>query len=276
MVTKLRRFADRLVYGGIERNDPPDELASNRLRIRPLRTACRQRARKSTYDFRGQGCQLQSQSTPRAAEISQSENNSSTDNPDADRARPVNGQHESLRARTTRGSKLVTRYDGGCITCERGRVGGEIAQQRRDQSAPGAPQRKGNEERSAVLNEAACQYHDDGRTHHRDNHPEPTFAERCAQARLTDNPRGCSRPIRAVNLQPEGDVERKTHGRGQSQAKDQSWNRSTRCSSQCLRIKHHAQATRRVLHPGSQSIHGEFSPSCFDPRGGSSAQRAAP
>src|SRR5271170_1863183 len=219
MVTKLRRFADRLVYGGIERNDPPDELASNRLRIRPLRITCRQRARKSTYDFRRQGCHLQSQSTSRAAEISQSENNSSTDNPNADIARTVNGQHERLRARTTRGSKLVTRYDGSCVACERGRVGGEITQQRRDQSAPGAPQRQGNEERGAALNEAGSQYHDDGRTHHRANHPEPSLAERCAQARLTDNPRGCSRPIRAVELEPESDVERKTHGRGRSQAK---------------------------------------------------------
>src|ERR1700691_1534737 len=240
MVTKLRRFADRLVYGGIERNEPPDELASNRLRIRPLRTACRQRARKSTYDFRGQGCQLQSQSTPRAAKISQSENNSSTDNPNADRARPVNGQHESLRARTTRGSKLVTRYDGGCVACERGRVRGEIAQQRGDQSTSGAPQGKGKKECSAVLNEAGCQYHDDRRAHHGADHPVPSLAERCAQARLTDNPRGGSRPIRAVNLEPESDVERKTDGRRQSQAKDQSWNRSTRCSSQCLCIKHRA------------------------------------
>src|SRR5580700_8503137 len=270
MVTKLRRFADRLVYGGIERNDSPDELASNRLRIRPLRTACRQRAREPTYDFRGQGCQLQSQSTPRAAEISQSENNSSTDNPNADRARPVNGQHERLRVRATRGPKLVTRYDGGCVACERGRVGGEITQQRRDQSAPGAPQRQGNEERGAALDEAGSQYHDDGRTHHRANHPEPSLAQRCAQARLTDNPRGCSRPIRAVELEPESDVERKTHGRGQSQAKEQSWNRSTRCSSQCLRIKHRAQAIRRISYPSSQSTHGELSPSCLDLRGGSS------
>src|SRR5277367_2009410 len=232
MVTKLRRFADRLVYGGIERNDSPDEIASNRLRIRPLRTACRQCAREPTYDFRGQGCQLQSQSTPRAAKISQSENNSSTDNPNADRARPVNGQHESLRARTTRGSKLVTRYDGGCVACERGRVGGEIAQQRGDQGTSGAPQRQGNEKRSAVLNEAGCQYHDDGRAHHRANHPEPSLAQRSAQTRLTNNPRGCPCPIRAIELEPESDVERETHGRGQSQAKNQSWNRSTRCFSQ--------------------------------------------
>src|SRR5277367_307770 len=261
MVTELRGFTDRLVYGRIERNDPPDELASKRLRIRPLRTACRQRARKSTYDFRRQGCQLQCQSTPRAAEISQSENNSSTDNPNTDIARTGNGQHKRLRVRATRGSKLVTRYDGGCVARERGRVGSEITQQRRDQSAPGAPQRQGNEERGAALNEAGCQYHDDGRTHHRANHPEPSLAKRCAQARLTDNPRGCSRPIRAVELEPESDVERKTHGRGQSQTKDQSWNRSTRSFSQCLRIKHRAQATRRVSYPSSQSTHGELSSS---------------
>src|SRR5271156_2022181 len=219
MVTKLRRFADRLVYGGIERNDAPDELASKRLRIRPLWTTCRQRARKSPRDFRRQGCQLQSQSTPRAAEISQSENNSSTDNPNADSARTVNRQHECLRVRATRGSKLVTRYDGGCVACERGRVGSEIAQQRGDQSTSGAPQRKGKKECSTVLNEAGCQYHDDGRTHHRANHPKPSLAQRCAQARLTYNPRGCPRPIRAVELEPESDVERETHGRGQSQAK---------------------------------------------------------
>src|ERR1700690_3456750 len=142
---------------------------------------------------------------PRAAEISQSENNSSTDNPNADIARTVNGQHERLRVRATRRSKLVTRYDGGRVACERGRVGREITQQRRDQSAPGAPQRQGNEERSAALNEAGCQYHDNGRTHHRANHPEQSLAERCAQARLTDDPRGCSRPIRAVELEPESD-----------------------------------------------------------------------
>src|SRR5580692_8320937 len=248
MVAKLRRFADRLVYGGIERSDPADELASKRLRIRPLRTTYRQRARKSAYNFRRQGCQLQSQSTPCAAEISQSENNSRTDNPNADIARTRNGQHERLRVRATRGSKLVTCDDGGCVACERGRVGSEITQQRRDQSAPSTPQRQGNEERSAVLNEAGCQYHDDGRTHHRANHPEPSLAERCAQARLTDNSRGCPRPIRAVELEPESDVERKTHGRGQSQTKDQSWNRSSRYPSQCLQIKHRAPAIRRISY----------------------------
>src|SRR6202789_4372188 len=173
---------------------------------------------------------------PRAAEVSQSENNSSTDNPNADIARTGNGQHERLRVRATRGSKLVTRYDGGCVARKGGRVGSEITQQRRDQSAPGAPQRQGNEERSTALNEAGCQYHDDGRTHHRANHPEPSLAERCAQTRLTDDPRGCPCPIRAVELEPESDVERKTDGRRQSQAKDQSWTRSSRCSSQSLRI----------------------------------------
>src|SRR5271170_2374908 len=232
MVTKLRRFADRLVYGGIERNDPPDELASNRLRIRPLRITCRQRARKSTYDFRRQGCHLQSQSTSRAAEISQSENNSSTDNPNADIARTGNGQHKRLRVRATRGSKLVTRYDGGCVARERGRVGSEITQQRSDQSAPGAPQRQGDEEGSTALNEAGCQYHDDGRTHHRSNHPEPSLAERCTQARLTDNPRGCSRPIRAIELEPESDVQGETHGRRQPQTKDQRGSGSAGRTSQ--------------------------------------------
>jgi hypothetical protein len=56
MIAKLRRFADRLVYGRIERNDPPDELASNRPRIRSLRPTFSQPAYKSTRDFVHQGC----------------------------------------------------------------------------------------------------------------------------------------------------------------------------------------------------------------------------
>ena len=103
---KLRGFTDRLVYGRIESNDLPDELASKRLAVsgRSGPLAARACPRKSTYDFRRQGCQLgKSQSTPRAAEISQSEETTpaQTIPMQGYRSHGQHGQHERVRVRAT-------------------------------------------------------------------------------------------------------------------------------------------------------------------------------
>jgi hypothetical protein len=55
----------------------------------------------------------------------------------------------------------------------------------------------------------------------RADHPEPSFAQRGPKLRLAHNRRGATRPIRAVELEPERDEQGKTHGGPQPNGKEQ-------------------------------------------------------
>ena len=64
-MAQLRRFTDGLVDRGIERDDSPNELTSNGLRVRQLATGCRQSRDKLTRDLLRQRSENGSEPPPR-------------------------------------------------------------------------------------------------------------------------------------------------------------------------------------------------------------------
>jgi hypothetical protein len=70
----------------------------------------------------------------------------------------------------------------------------------------------------AVLGETRSQYHDRHGAHYSSDHAEPASAQRSAEMRLTNESRGCSGPIRVVELEPKRKIERGADCNPQSQA----------------------------------------------------------
>ena len=86
--------------------------------------------------------------------------------------------------------------------------GKRVAEYRGNESAPRSPQCQTREKSDAVLRETRCQHHDRHGAYHSADHAEPTFAQRSAELWLTNESRGCSGPVRIVELEPKRKIER--------------------------------------------------------------------
>src|SRR6266404_7436364 len=142
MIPQFGGFSDGLVDDRVERNDPPDELAPNILRLGELWTSQRQRVGESSRDFGRQSRESPRQPSLGASEIAPGEDDAGADDPDADLAGAGYGQHEGLPVRSASRAELVARDDGDRVARERGRVGSEVAQKRGNESGCRAPQRE--------------------------------------------------------------------------------------------------------------------------------------
>ena len=221
MIAELGGLPDRLVDHRIERDDPPDELASDRLRLRQAWPGQRQGAGKSARDFGRQAREQRGQPALGAAEIGPGEDDAGAHDADADLARAGDRQHEDVRIWASGRAERVGGDDRRGVAGERRRIGGEVAQQGGEESADTAPQRQDAEKGDAILRKAPGQHHDCHGAHHGADHAEPPFAQRSAKMRLTDDRRRRAGPKGIVELEPERDVERETDRSPEPQAKQQ-------------------------------------------------------
>jgi hypothetical protein len=122
VIANLRRFADRLVDGGIEGNDTADEVAPNGLRIGLAGPCCLQCSSELGHDSGGKACEQRGQLTAGVAAIGPGENNAGGDDADADLGDAANGERESLSVQAAGGTKLIAGNDHGRIPGQGGRV----------------------------------------------------------------------------------------------------------------------------------------------------------
>jgi hypothetical protein len=210
MVTKRRRLAFHLVDDGVGCNDPPDKLASDRLRQR-LRAAPSQGRRESTCDVSCQLSQKFRKSVPRTAKVRSGQDDPGAHDTDPDFAHARDGERKGLAVCAANGAKLVSGDDGGRIAGKRRGVSSEIAQQGCDQRTKTAPQRQAHEEAGTILGKARCQSDDRHSSDEGSYHSEPAFAQRCAETRLANQCRGRACPIGIVKLKPERHVQGEAH-----------------------------------------------------------------
>ena len=104
-------------------------------------------AGKPAADLGRNGGEQGGQPAPGAAQIGSGEHDAGADDADADLAGAGDGEHEGLTVQAPDGAELVARDDRRRVAGERRRIGGEVAQQRGDERARGAPQRQAHEER---------------------------------------------------------------------------------------------------------------------------------
>src|ERR1700757_2920929 len=113
-MANLRRFADRLIDGGIEGNDTADEVAPNGLRIGLVEPRCLQCSSELGHDSGGKTCEPRGQLVAGAAKIGPSENNAGRDDADADLGDAGDGEREGLSVQASGGTKLIAGNDQGC------------------------------------------------------------------------------------------------------------------------------------------------------------------
>ena len=114
---------------------------------------------------------------PRATEICRYEYDAGADDADADLAGAGDGEHENLSVRAAGRAELIARNDRSRKAGERRRVGREVAQQRGQEAARGAPERQAEEKTIALLRKARSQKQDSHRAHHSADHAKPTLAQ---------------------------------------------------------------------------------------------------
>jgi hypothetical protein len=212
VIAQVRDLAERFVNHGVERDDASDEVAPNRAHFRQLRADQRERGGEPVGDFSRNLRKPGRQPATRATEIGSGEDDSGADDAEADFAGAEDGEHEHIATGTPDRTEVVAGDDRRRIAGQRRRVCREVAQQRRHERTGSAPQSEAHEVTKAVLGKARGQHHDHHSADHGADHAEPTLAQRRADARLTDDRRGCAGPIRVVELEPEGDVEGKADG----------------------------------------------------------------
>src|SRR5882757_5409325 len=158
----------------------------------------------------------------RATKIGRREYDAGADDADADFTCSRDGEHKDLAIRATDRAEFVTRDDRGRKTGQCRRVAGKVAQQRGHETACSAPERQAEEKIHPVLGKARRQDHDRYCADYRTDHTEPSFAQRSAEAWLTDNGRGRTGPVRVVKLKLERDIEREADCSPKAQAEEQS------------------------------------------------------
>ena len=141
--------------------------------------------------------------------------------PMPDLAGAGDAEHEGVAVRAAGRAELIAGDDRRRVAGQRRRIGREVAQQRGDEGAGGAPQRQADEKADAVLREARGQHDDRDRAHHGADHAEPALAQRGAEVRLADDRRRGAGPVRVVELEPERDVKGKADRGPQAQAEQQ-------------------------------------------------------
>src|SRR5229473_3586667 len=102
-------------------------------------------AGKLSGDFGRNRSELGGQPAPRATEIGSCKYDARADDTDADFACAGDGEHKDVVVRAADRAEFVARDDHSRIAGERRRVGCEVAQQRGQQAAPGAPERQPEE-----------------------------------------------------------------------------------------------------------------------------------
>ncbi len=102
VVAQLRGFAERLVDDRVERDDPADELAPDRLGVLEFGSGSDQCAGEPAGDLGRNGGEQRGKPAPGAAEIRYGEDDAGADDADADLAGAVDGEHEGLPVRGRR------------------------------------------------------------------------------------------------------------------------------------------------------------------------------
>ncbi len=115
MVAELRGFTHRLIDGRVERDDPAQEFAPDRLGPLEFAAGNRQRVGETVGDFGRELSEYHCHPSPRAAEIGPGEDDASADDADADLAGPVHGKHESLPIKAADRPELVARDNCGGV-----------------------------------------------------------------------------------------------------------------------------------------------------------------
>ena len=129
------------------------------------------------------------QPAPGAAEIGSGEDDAGADDADADLAGAGDCEHEGAAVRAAGRAKLVARDDRGRIAGQCRRIGREIVQKRRDESAAGAPQRQADQKRRRGPAESTRSAPRSPRRPRRCRSCGTTLAQRSAEMRLTDDRR---------------------------------------------------------------------------------------
>src|SRR5262249_17739114 len=93
---------------------------------------------------------------------------------------------------------------------------------------------------------------------HRADQAEPAFAQRRAEMRLTDDRRRCAGPVRVVELEPEGDIERETHRNPKPQAEKQRRPGRLQSVRQPAKVEYLAPSSRRSAGRLPCSRHREY------------------
>ena len=136
---QLRGLTDCLVDDRAQGRDIADQLAPHQLCLQELRFGCNKGGGQAVGDGRCQVCHFAGELPAGAAEICPGKYNAGADNPDADLARAVDGQHQHVATCAAGLSQLIHRHDRRGIAGERRRVGCKVLQDRRNKSARRAP-----------------------------------------------------------------------------------------------------------------------------------------
>ncbi len=177
VIAQVGGLSERFVDNGVKRDDTPDEVAPNPPRFRLVGPGKRECSGKPSADFGRNRSELGGQPAPRATEIGPGEYDARADDADADLAGAADGEHENLSVRTASRAELTARNDRSRKAGERRRVGREVAQQRGQEAARGAPERQAKEKTNALLREARGQQHDRHRADCSADHEEPALAQ---------------------------------------------------------------------------------------------------
>jgi hypothetical protein len=183
------------------------------VRLGQLRSRLHQCAGEPGRDLRRQGGTQLGQPKPRSAEVGSGKHDAGADDPDADLAGAGDREHERIPVQPARRAELIAGDDRRGVAGQRRRVGGEVAEQRRGESAPCAPQRQSQEKGSAILREAGGEHHDRHRADQGADHAKPPFAQRSAEMGLTHERGRGAGPIGIVEFEPERDVKGETDRR---------------------------------------------------------------
>jgi len=170
-------LSEGFVDNRVERDNASDEVAPNRARFRLLRSGQQECASKLSGDFGRNRSELGGQPAPRATEIGSCKYDARADDTDADFACAGDGEHKDVVIRAADRAEFVARDDHSRIAGERRRVGCEVAQQRGQQAAPGAPERQPEEKAKSVLRNARRQHDDRHCADHCADYAEPALAQ---------------------------------------------------------------------------------------------------
>src|SRR5207237_10286987 len=126
---------------GVERDDPPNELAPDRLGALEFRSGGSQGAGEPSRNLGRNGGEQSGEPARGVAQIGSGENDAGADNAEADLARGEDGEHEGLPVQTADGSELVARDERRGIAGHGRGLRRESPQKRREAHASAPRQR---------------------------------------------------------------------------------------------------------------------------------------
>ena len=216
-----RDLAGGLVDDRIEAGYSHDQLPSHQPRLRLRGTGHVQRVQEAVGNLGSQPGQQRRELLARAAEIGRGKHDARADDADANLRATGEREIECISAGAAHRAEFVARDDRRGIAGEGSGVGGEIAQQRRDERANAAPERKAEQEAGPALGEARAEHDGRDRADYGADKAEPAFAQRRPQHRLADDGRGGAGPRRRAEFQPERNEKRQADGGPKTDAIEQ-------------------------------------------------------